>query len=184
MQWAGKTTASETILPEVLDCKEFVNADAIAAGLSPFQPETVAVEAGRLMLNRIQHLLEMHVSFAIETTLATKSYVHLVKQAQSLGYTVTLLYFWLESPELAKDRVATRVQNGRHNIPLDVIERRYARGLWNFFHLYTKAADNWSFYDNSTGKAAAIAKKKMGLDKEIFLPYLWNEILKNHGTTK
>ena len=110
---AGKTTASYTVLPEILDCKEFVNADEIARGLSPFNPESVAIEAGRLMLQRIEYLLERGETFSIETTLATKSYINLVRRAQAKGYTVRLLFFWLNSPELALLRIAERVSKYR-----------------------------------------------------------------------
>jgi predicted ABC-type ATPase len=105
---AGKTTTSFTVLPEMLNCKEFVNADEIARGLSPFQPETVSFQAGRIMLNRIKELLVAKNDFAFETTLATRTYVSLVKLAQSQGYQVVLIYFWLESAELAKARVKTK----------------------------------------------------------------------------
>ena len=181
---AGKTTASETLLPEVLDCREFVNADAIAAGLSPFQPETVAFEAGRLMLQRINHLLETQTDFAFETTLAAKTYVSLVKEAQSKGYIVTLLYFWLESAHLAKTRVQQRVSKGGHNIPPDVIEQRYKRGIWNFFNLYIPIVDKWALYDNSTGSPITIAQKKVELDYTVIMPYLWNEIRENNVKEK
>ncbi len=107
---AGKTTASFTILPEMLNCNEFVNADEIAKGLSPFQPETVAFEAGRIMLNRINELLEQQVDFAFETTLSSLTYQHTIKRAQEKGYFVTLIFFWLESIELAKERVKIRVK--------------------------------------------------------------------------
>ena len=130
---AGKTTASYTILPEILDCREFVNADNIAAGISPFNPESVAIEAGRIMLKRIDELLSERVDFAFETTLATRSYVSLIKKAQQAGYEVTLLYIWLSSPAMALRRVAKRVSKGGHNIPPDVIERRYFRGIKNLF---------------------------------------------------
>ena len=103
---AGKTTASYSVLPKILQCKEFVNADEIARGLSPFNPESVAVEAGRLMLNRIRDLLSRNESFSIETTLATRSYFRLVDNAHRQGYEVTLLFFWLKSPEQAQERVA------------------------------------------------------------------------------
>ena len=120
---AGKTTASFTILPEMLNCKEFVNADSIAAGLSPFNPESVAIEAGRLMLLRIHELMKTGVDFAFETTLATRSYVSLVKAAQQAGYKVKLLFIWLDSSLTAIQRVADRVAEGGHNIPKDIIER-------------------------------------------------------------
>ena len=103
---AGKTTASYTVLPEILECREFVNADEIAKGLSPFNPESVAIEAGRLMLQRIEFLLDKGENFSIETTLATKSYVNLIRKAHERGYYVHLIFFWLESPELAIRRVA------------------------------------------------------------------------------
>ncbi|HEY4197319.1 MAG TPA: zeta toxin family protein, partial [Mucilaginibacter sp.] len=125
---AGKTTASYTILPEMLNCKEFVNADSIAFGLSPFNQENVAIEAGRIMLNRIDALLQNGEDFAIETTLATKSYVSLIKKARQTGYKITLVYFWLSSPQEAKQRVATRVSKGGHHIPDEVVTRRYYGG--------------------------------------------------------
>src|ERR1700743_3459001 len=111
---AGKTTASYTVLPEILNCKEFVNADNIAAGISPFNPESVAVEAGRLMLSRIRELMKDCVDFAFETTLATRSYVSLVRKAKEIGYKVTLLFIWLDSPATAMRRVADRVAKGGH----------------------------------------------------------------------
>ena len=122
-----KTTASFTILPEIINCKEFVNADEIARGLSPFQPERVSFEAGRIMLNRIDELLKENESFAFETTLSTRSYKNTVEYAKQNGYTVTLLFFWLQNIELAKERVRIRVSEGGHNIEPDVIERRYIR---------------------------------------------------------
>ena len=149
--------ASFTVLPEMLDCREFVNADEIAAGLSPFNPEGVAIQAGRLMIERIIHLLKEGETFAFETTLATRSYVKLIKQAQKRGYFVTLLFFSLSSPEQAVKRVAKRVSEGGHNIPLDVIYRRYDNGLSNLFNLYMPVCDYWALYDNSTCPANKIA---------------------------
>jgi len=96
-------------LPEIWDCREFVNADNIAAGLSPFNPDSVALEAGRIMLGRIRELIREGADFAFETTLATRSYVSLIKEAKEKGYLVTLVYFWLDSPEQAIKRVAKRV---------------------------------------------------------------------------
>lgn len=157
---AGKTTASMSVLPEVLDCREFVNADEIAKGLSPFKPEEVAIEAGKLMLQRIDRLLDKFATFAIETTLATKSYKHLVKRAKASGYQVILLFFWLSSPEMAEMRVAQRVANGGHNIPKDVIHRRYWIGLRNLFEVFAPIVDLWSLYDNN---AAAQAVVKNGI---------------------
>lgn len=146
---AGKTTASYTVLPEILNCKEFVNADEIARGLSPFNPESVAIEAGRLMLQRIDFLLEKDTSFSIETTLSTKTYINLVRRAQEKGFSVRILFFWLNSPELAIRRVAERVAKGGHNIPEPIIRRRYTAGLKNLFNLFMDQVDYWDIYDNS-----------------------------------
>lgn len=154
---AGKTTASFTVLPEMLNCNEFVNADEIAHGLSPFNPEGVAIQAGRLMIDRILHLLKEGVTFAFETTLATRSYVNLIQRAQKRGYFVTLLFFSLSSPEQAIARVAKRVSEGGHNIPTNVILRRYEAGLANLFQLYMPVCDYWTLYDNSTCPAEKIA---------------------------
>ena len=154
---AGKTTASFTVLPEMLDCREFVNADEIAKGLSPFNPEGVAIQAGRLMIERILHLLKEGETFAFETTLATRSYVNLIQRAQKRGYFVTLLFFSLSTPEQAIVRVAKRVSQGGHNIPTDVILRRYDAGLQNLFQLYIPVVDYWALYDNSSCPSEKIA---------------------------
>jgi predicted ABC-type ATPase len=149
---AGKTTASMTILPDVLHIREFINADAIAAGISPFNVEDVAFQAGRIMLERIQLLLSEHQSFAFETTLSTKSYLSVIRQAKSLGYTVTIIFLWLNSPELAKLRVQKRVELGGHNIPATIIERRYLRGISNLLNHFIHLCNHWSIYDNSESK--------------------------------
>jgi predicted ABC-type ATPase len=146
---AGKTTASFTILPEIIDCKEFVNADEIAKGLSPFQPEKVSFEAGRIMLNRINELLKFNESFAFETTLSTKSYKQKIINAKQNGYTITLLFFWLQSIELAKERVRIRVLEGGHNIAPEIIERRYYKGIKNLFEIYLPIVDGALIFDNS-----------------------------------
>lgn len=156
---AGKTTASFTILPEIIFCKEFVNADEIAKGLSPFQPERVAFEAGRIMLNRINELLNGVESFAFETTLATKSYKNKIKQAKEKGFTVTLLFFWLQNVDLAKERVRIRVTEGGHNIETNVIERRYVNGIKNLFNIYLPIIDGALIFDNSLGKHQLLAEK-------------------------
>lgn len=173
---AGKTTASYTVLPEMLNCKEFVNADGIAAGLSPFNPESVALEAGRIMLQRIHHLLEEKVDFAFETTLSTRSYVPFVKKAQGLGYIVTLLYFWLKTPEDAIKRVAQRVKNGGHNIPPDIIRRRYYRGIYNLINLYIPVCNNWYVVDNRFVPKIVIRHKENG-GKVIINNDIWISIL-------
>lgn len=164
---AGKTTASYTVLPKILRCKEFVNADEIARGLSPFNPESVAIEAGRLMLKRINELLQRNVSFSIETTLSTRSYFRLVEKAHSQGYDVTLLYFWLKSPQQAIERVAERVAKGGHNIPNDTIIRRYWEGLDNLFNIYMSIVDTWILVNN--GETPRIIVATGGRDQETII---------------
>ena len=173
---AGKTTASFTILPEVLGCKEFINADEIAKGLSPFQPESVAVQAGRIMLARMDELLQKGETFAFETTLATKSYKQKIEWAQANGYEVTLLFFWLDSPNIAKERVAQRVAEGGHNIPLETIERRYYNGIANLFTIYIDMVDICYIFDNSEGERTPIAKKYKGGKEIIYNTDLYNQM--------
>jgi len=165
---AGKTTASFTILPEILGCKEFINADEIAKGLSPFQPESVAVQAGRIMLARMDELLQKGETFAFETTLATKSYKQKIEWAQANDYEVTLLFFWLDSPNIAKKRVAQRVAEGGHNIPLETIERRYYNGIANLFTIYIDMVDICYIFDNSEGRKELIAQKERHKDIVIY----------------
>jgi predicted ABC-type ATPase len=173
---AGKTTASFTILPEILNCREFVNADSIAAGLSPFNPESVAIEAGKLMLTRIRELMRERVDFAFETTLATRSYVSLVKTAQEMGYTVNLLFIWLDSPETAIQRVAKRVLKGGHHIPDNVVERRYYRGIFNLINLYIPICDQWMVAENETVTPLPIAEGGIGQESNIIIEYIWEAI--------
>ena len=145
---AGKTTASKGILPD-LNCTEFLNADEIACTLCPSNPESVAIEAGRVMLEKIKSCLNNKKTFAIETTLATRSYTRLVNDAKARGYKVVLFFFWLDSPEIATDRVEERVREGGHNIPYDVIHRRYWLGLQNLFQRFMSIVTSWAIYDNN-----------------------------------
>ncbi|MDR1726161.1 MAG: zeta toxin family protein [Bacteroidales bacterium] len=163
---AGKTTASYTILPEILDCKEFINADEIAKGLSPFQPEKVAIEAGKIMLGRIKELLKENITFAFETTLSTKTHKNIILQAKKQGYIVVLLFFWLQNIELAKARVRQRVAEGGHNIEASIIERRYIRGIVNLFDIYLPVADEIFIFDNSNN-TNLVAQKTTGTIKIV-----------------
>lgn len=156
---AGKTTASVTIFPEILQCDQFVNADYIAYGLSPFNVNSVAIEAGRIMLQRIKELMEQGADFAIETTLATRSYVSLINKAKQRGYEVSLIYIWLNSPELALQRVAERVKKGGHDIPQEVVKRRYFNGIFNLFRLFIPICDSWIVADNSFNELCEVARK-------------------------
>ena len=175
---AGKTTASFTLLPDVLHCTNFVNADEIARGLSPFAPETVAIQAGRIMLQRIEELLPQRVDFAIETTLATRSYVQLVRRAQALGYKVHLIFFFLENEEQAIQRVAQRVSNGGHNIPEEDIRRRFKRGIYNLNHLYMPICDDTRVYNNAHGDAIFVAKYSSNPQTlQIEEQEMWNQLL-------
>ena len=176
---AGKTTASFTILPEVLDCKEFINADEIAKGLSPFQPESVAMQAGRIMLARMDELLQKGETFAFETTLATKSYKQKIEWAQANGYEVTLLFFWLDSPNMAKKRVAQRVAEGGHSIPSQTIERRYHNGIANLFAIYIDMVDICYIFDNSEGRKELIDHKERYKDIVIYNNDKYN-LMKNN----
>ena len=154
---AGKTTASMLLLPEILDCQEFVNADEIAKGISPFHPEEVAIQAGKLMLERINVLVEGEKSFAIETTLSTKSYRLLVDKAHQKGFKVHLMFFWLPNPLQAVERVAVRVREGGHDIPQDVILRRYSSGIYNLFNIYMNIVDSWIVVENYNTPRIVIA---------------------------
>lgn len=175
---AGKTTASFTILPEILDCKEFVNADEIAKGLSPFQPEKVSFESGRIMLKRINELIETNVNFAFETTLATKSYKAKITEAKIKNYKVTLLFFWLQNVDLAIERVKIRVLEGGHNIETEVIKRRYRNGIKNLFEIYLPIVDEIMIFDNSEGKHDLIAEKTLQTEIDIFNEIKFNKLKK------
>lgn len=174
---AGKTTASYTILPEMLHCQEFVNADSIAAGLSPFNPENAAFTAGRIMLQRIHQLIQEQADFAFETTLSTRSYVSLIHEAQQQGYEIALLFFWLESPELALQRVAERVSKGGHNIPAEIIKRRFYRGLQNLFTLYIPLCHSWVVVDGRNLVQEVIAEGKKEGEKSIINSEIWETVL-------
>ena len=155
---SGKTTASYSLLPEMLGCHEFVNSDEFAKSLSPFDPSSASVSASRYMLMKINYLLERKADFSIETTLATRSFVGIIRDAHALGYSVTILYFWLNSPELAIKRVRDRVAAGGHNIPEAVIRRRYLMGLQYFFETYSKLCDRWVLADNSKTPFTVVAE--------------------------
>jgi predicted ABC-type ATPase len=148
---AGKTTFEREFLPQEAGCPVFVNADLIAAGLSPFAPETEALRAGRLMLAEIGRHFAARRSFAFETTLSGRGYLKRIKQWQAAGYRVKLVFLSLNSPAAAIARVAERVRQGGHGVPEDMIRRRFDAGLVNFRELYAPAVDSWVHYDNSYG---------------------------------
>ena len=155
---AGKTTASYTILPEMFGLKECVNSDEIAERLSPNKPEAAAIRASRIMLERMNELMDKRADFGVETTLATRSLLRVIEDAKSLGYVVILIYFWLNSPDLAVERVARRVASGGHNVTEPTIRRRYVQGIINLMNRYIPVVDTWMIFDNSTTPAAMIAE--------------------------
>ena len=157
---AGKTTTAQVLLPESLSVQHFVNADLIAKGLSPFNPEAIAIVSGRLMLERVHRLRKRRETFAFETTLASRSWVPFLRESREMGYLVHVIYIWLRSSELAIARVEERVKNGGHDIPPKTIRRRYARGLKNFLSLYQPIADTWIMCDNSGDSLCTVAYGK------------------------
>ena len=175
---AGKTTASYTLLPEMLNCKEFVNADEIARGLSPFQPEKAAIDAGKIMLTRIKELIKLQVDFSFETTLSARHFVNLIKDAQQKGYFVTLVFFWLNNVELAIERVKMRVLDGGHDIPEETIRKRYKSGIANLIKLYIPVCDYWMVLNNSITPFQLISEGLQNNETEIKIKDTWDKIIK------
>jgi len=159
---SGKTTSSYSLLPEMLECRQWVNSDEFAKALSPFDPSVASVRAGRYMLLKINYLLENKENFSIETTLATRSLLKIIARAQEMGYEVTILYFWLSSPGMAIERVKKRVASGGHDIPVEVIKRRYYMGLDHLFNYYIPVCDHWILADNSHSPFSVIAQGNKG----------------------
>jgi predicted ABC-type ATPase len=174
---AGKTTVAMTLLPDFLGCYEYVNADSIAAGLSPFKPESVALQAGRLMLERLHSLSTAGVDFAFETTLASRSFAPFLMACREKEYAINLLYIWLESVELAIQRVAARVRNGGHSIPEATIGRRYELGRRNFMQLYMPLADFWKVYDNSGDSPLLVAQAMRDEEAVVYSAEQWDSIV-------
>lgn len=146
---AGKTTFANEFLPKFVNCREFLNADLIAAGLSPFAPEKQNFRAGRLLLSRIRELMDERQDFGFETTLSGRSYIPMFKEMKELGYQIITFFLWLPNAKLANMRVKARVRQGGHDVPAVIIGRRYRSGLHNFFHQYRQLIDAWWFYDAS-----------------------------------
>jgi predicted ABC-type ATPase len=159
---AGKTTFASQFLPGFVECREFLNADLIAAGLSPFAPETQNLRAGRLLLQRINELAAAKENFGFETTLSGLGYVRLLRQMQNEGYRLVMFFLWLPSAEIAVTRVANRVRQGGHAVPEEDVRRRFTAGLRNFFQLYRPLADAWWLYDASQPPPKMIAEEDGG----------------------
>ena len=154
---AGKSTAAPFLLKGALGVLEFVNADQIAVGLAAYAPETVAFEAGRIMLRRLHELARAGKSFAFESTLSSRTFALFLAKCKAKGYKVTLFYLTLPSSDLAVQRVALRVKQGGHHIPTAQVHRRFQRSVHNLFELYLPVADSWSVLDNASGVLRTIA---------------------------
>ena len=150
---AGKITFASEFLVNEAACSTFVNADLIASGLNPHNPEAEAVRAGRLMLEKLQELVDLGESFAIETTLSGRGYARAIPRWQSRGYRVELNFLSLPTPEMAIERVRNRVTEGGHHVPEDDIRRRFASGLRNLREVYSQIVDGWHLYDSSGSTA-------------------------------
>ena len=172
---AGKTTFANEFLPDFVNCREFLNADLIAAGLAPFAPETQNFRAGRLLLERIKQLTQAKRDFGFETTLAGRSYVPMLKEMRKNGYRIVLFFLWLPSVYLAIARVNNRVLQGGHNVPEPVIRRRFASGIQNLFRLYMPELDAWWLYDSSRLPPKIVAQKEDG-GIHLTNPELFNQI--------
>lgn len=176
---AGKTTASKRLLPDLINCNEFINADEIAFQLCPNNVESVAFLSGRIMLHRISELLAKGETFAFETTLSTRSYKETVIFAKSMGYNVVLIYYWLNSVDLAIDRVASRVLKGGHNIDNEVIRRRYKRGIDNLFSIYIPLVNECLIFDNTNIDYELFAVKTNQSSFYIINPEKWTILNQN-----
>jgi predicted ABC-type ATPase len=175
---AGKSTIAPRVLRGPLAVDEFVNADAIALGLSAFKPETVALQAGRIMLARIKELATQRKNFALETTLASKTFAPLVRQLTNTGYEFHLVFVWLTSQEEAIARVEARVRAGGHSIPVETIRRRYNAGIRNFFELYRPISASWQVFNNSADSTLdMIARGRGAKEDRIDDGALWRQFL-------
>jgi predicted ABC-type ATPase len=169
---AGKTTFAREFLPYFAECKNFVNADLIAQGVSPFSPETAGVRAGRLMLEEIDHFARRGVDFGFETTLSGRAHLNLIRYLKHLRYGVNIFYLWVPNVEVALSRVRDRVSGGGHNIAEQVVRRRFDRSVRNFLVLYRALADSWTLFNNSDKIPSIIAFEKESnlrkIDEELF----------------
>lgn len=172
---AGKTTFAREFLPHFVGCLEFINADLIAAGVSPLAPERADIRAGKIMLDQIRILADRRSDFGFETTLSGRMYAKLFRDLKSKDYRIHLFFLWLPSVDLALDRIAKRVAMGGHNVPVATVIRRYEKGMANLFNLYEPLVDSWTIFDNSTEAPALIARAESG-KQQIVNHYLFEKI--------
>lgn len=156
----GKTTFARKFLPKYANCKNFVNADLIAQGMSPFSPEAAAIRAGRLVISEIAFFSQRRVSFGFETTLSGRSYLSLIERLKRKGYRVHLFFLFVDGVDVTLSRIRERVLKGGHDVPESVVRRRFDRSVGNFFREYRSLVDSWYLFDNTSTKPAAIAFKK------------------------
>lgn len=176
---AGKSTSAPALLKDALHVDNFVNADVIAQGLCAYQPEKAAIQAGRIMLERIHTLAKDGANFAFETTLASRSFATWIPKLKKQGYQFHLVFLWLKNADLAVVRVKERVKAGGHSVPEDTIKRRYSAGLKNFFNLYCTLADSWQLYDNSNANSVSTIASTFNHDLSIYDDALWQHLSEN-----
>jgi len=176
---AGKSTTALEIIPNSLNIKEFINADAIAKGLSPYNINDVKIQAGKIMLHRMHELAAKNIDFALESTLSSRSLAKFLIQCRQNGYHVALLYFWLNDIALAIQRVKNRVDSGGHDIPVDIIKRRYRKSKLNLLNIYLPVSDSWTIFDNSANNPVIVAEGEHLLSKNVYLKDIWMQISQN-----
>jgi len=173
---AGKSTAAPDLLHGALHVDEFVNADVISRGLSAFNPEGAALDAGRVMLTRLKELAAQRKNIAFESTLASRTFAPWIRELKKTGYRFHLFCFWLPSPEICIERVHTRKSLGGHFVPAETIHRRYHAGVRNFFELYAPIAAEWHFFDNTQKPRSLIASGGENIEENILDAELWDKL--------
>jgi predicted ABC-type ATPase len=178
---AGKSTVAPVLLSDTLGVDELINADLIAKGLSYFRPESVAIQSGRIMLNRIRYLRSKKANFAFETTLAARTFAKWIRELKQNGYSFHMVFLWLQSPAVALGRVEIRVKTGGHHVDDETVMRRYHAGISNFFNLYEPLADSWYFYDNSSPKEPNLVAFKNSAGKmQVEDDNIWQPIVERY----
>ncbi|MBI4707797.1 MAG: zeta toxin family protein [Candidatus Omnitrophica bacterium] len=169
---SGKTTFAKKFLPNYAKCQNFINADFIAQGLSPFSPQAAAIKAGRLVLEQIHDLAKKDIDFAFETTLSGKSYISFLQELKKKGYSINIFFLWIPNPELALSRIKDRVAAGGHDVPAVDVKRRFYRGIYNFLHHYSPLSDSWLLFNNADAVPRLIVQSKFGkveiINKDLF----------------
>ncbi|MGH9452739.1 MAG: zeta toxin family protein [Terriglobia bacterium] len=179
---AGKTTFAREFLPRYADCKNFVNADLIAQGMSPFSPDAASFRAGRLVLDQIDFFAKRGLDFGFETTLSGKTHLALIRGLKAQRYSVHIFYLWVPSVEAALSRIQGRVSQGGHGIPETVVRRRFSRSIRNFLWDYRPLADSWTLFDNALEEPAVMAFQSRGAAR-IIKPEAYQALLARYGRT-